>query len=127
MKRNLLFLSLSVILSALCASVVSRYYISRHQGIYVDGGRTVYKNGELKGSEFPDFTFAAEKEDVGTRIDVFLAENMEDFSATSIGYNKNPEPFNNPTEELKLTMRGMHDLPAQSKTISKGAEEDSLF
>lgn len=60
MKRNLLFLSLSVILSALCASVVSRYYISRHQGIYVDGGRTVYKNVELKGSEFPDFTFAAE-------------------------------------------------------------------
>lgn len=60
MKRNLLVLSLSVILSALCAVAVSRYYISHHQGMYVEGGRTVYKNVELKGGDFPDFTFAAE-------------------------------------------------------------------
>ena len=31
-----------------------------------------------------DFTFAAEKEDVGTRIDVFLAENMEDLSRSGV-------------------------------------------
>ena len=30
------------------------------------------------------FTFAAEKEDVGTRIDVFLAENMEDLSRSGV-------------------------------------------
>lgn len=30
------------------------------------------------------FTFAAEKEDVGTRIDVFLAENMEDISRSGV-------------------------------------------
>lgn len=60
MKRNLLFLSLSVILSALCAMAVSRYYISHHGVMAVEGGRTVYKNVELKGGEFPDFTFAAE-------------------------------------------------------------------
>ena len=30
------------------------------------------------------FTFAAEKTDIGTRIDVFLAENMEDVSRSSI-------------------------------------------
>ena len=31
-----------------------------------------------------NFTFAAEKEDVGTRIDVFLAENMEDLSRSGV-------------------------------------------
>lgn len=30
------------------------------------------------------FTFAAEKEDVGTRLDVFLAENMEDLSRSAV-------------------------------------------
>lgn len=30
------------------------------------------------------FTFAAEKQDVGTRIDVFLAENMEDLSRSGV-------------------------------------------
>ncbi|WP_405726250.1 RluA family pseudouridine synthase [Anaerotignum sp.] len=30
------------------------------------------------------FTFAAEKEDVGTRIDVFLADNMEDLSRSGV-------------------------------------------
>ena len=77
-------------------------------------------------------TFSPENMQYKSRC-IALAETLKYFKGlhfnfgTSIGYNKNPEPFNNPTEELKLTMRGMHDLPAQSKTISKGAEEDSLF
>lgn len=60
MKRNLLYLSLSVILSALCAVLVSRHYISQHVGVFNGCEKTVYKNVELKGGEFPDFTFAAE-------------------------------------------------------------------
>lgn len=64
---------------------------------------------------------------------IALAETLKYFKGlhfnfgTTIGYNKTPEPFNNPNEELKLAMRDMHDLPAQSLTASIGAGEDSLL
>ena len=60
MKKNLLFLSLSVILSGLCALLVSRYYISEHRYVYMEGERPVYKNVQLSADSFPDFTYAAE-------------------------------------------------------------------
>ena len=43
------------------------------------------------------FTFAAEKEDVGTRIDVFLAENMEDLSRSGV---------QKPIDEGMITLNG---------------------
>lgn len=64
---------------------------------------------------------------------IALAETLKYFKGlhfnfgTTIGYNKTPEPFNNPNEELKLAMRDMHDLPAQTLPASIGAEEESLL
>lgn len=64
---------------------------------------------------------------------IALAETLKYFKGlhfnfgTAIGYNKTPEPFNNPNEELKLAMRDMHDLPAQTLPASIGAEEESLL
>ncbi len=60
MKRNLLFLLLSVILSALCAAIVARYYMSEYKCVVVEGEKPVYKNVEFIERDFPDFTYAAE-------------------------------------------------------------------
>ncbi len=60
MKKNLLFLLLSVILSALCAVLVSRYYVSQHKYVHIEGERPAYKNVEFVERDFPDFTYAAE-------------------------------------------------------------------
>jgi hypothetical protein len=65
---------------------------------------------------------------------IALAETLKYFKGlhfnfgTSIGYNKNPEPFNNPNEELKLAMRQIHDLPANDMLApEKGAGLESLL
>lgn len=65
---------------------------------------------------------------------IALAETLKYFKGlhfnfgTSIGYNKNPEPFNNPNEELKLAMRQIHDLPANNMLApEKGAGLESLL
>ncbi len=60
MKKNLLFLLLSVILSALCAVLVSRYYVSQHRYVHIEGEHPTYKNVEFVERDFPDFTYAAE-------------------------------------------------------------------
>ena len=77
-------------------------------------------------------TFSPENMQYKNRC-IALAEALKYFKGlhfnfgTAIGYNKTPEPFNNPNEELKLAMRDMHDLPAQSLPASIGANEDSLL
>ena len=77
-------------------------------------------------------TFSPENMQYKNRC-IALAETLKYFKGlhfnfgTAIGYNKTPEPFNNPNEELKLAMRDMHDLPAQSLPASIGAEEESLL
>lgn len=77
-------------------------------------------------------TFSPENMQYKSRC-IALAETLKYFKGlhfnfgTAIGYNKTPEPFNNPNEELKLAMRDMHDLPAQSLPASIGAEEESLL
>lgn len=65
---------------------------------------------------------------------IALAETLKYFKGlhfnfgTSISNNKTPEPFNNPNEELKLAMRDIHDLPAQSTiTPTIGGKEDTLL
>ena len=65
---------------------------------------------------------------------IALAETLRYFKGlhfnfgTAIGYNKTPEPFNNPTEELKLAMRDIHDLPAQSNNLPQiGGNELSIL
>lgn len=77
-------------------------------------------------------TFSPENMQYKNRC-IALAETLKYFKGlhfnfgTTIGYNKTPEPFNNPNEELKLAMRDMHDLPAQTLPASIGAEEESLL
>lgn len=77
-------------------------------------------------------TFSPENMQYKSRC-IALAEALKYFKGlhfnfgTTIGYNKTPEPFNNPNEELKLAMRDMHDLPAQTLPASIGAEEESLL
>lgn len=77
-------------------------------------------------------TFSPENMQYKNRC-IALAETLKYFKGlhfnfgTAIGYNKTPEPFNNPNEELKLAMRDMHDLPAQTLPASIGAEEESLL
>lgn len=77
-------------------------------------------------------TFSPENMQYKSRC-IALAETLKYFKGlhfnfgTAIGYNKTPEPFNNPNEELKLAMRDMHDLPPQSLVASIGAGEDSLL
>ena len=77
-------------------------------------------------------TFSPENMQYKSRC-IALAETLKYFKGlhfnfgTTIGYNKTPEPFNNPNEELKLAMRDMHDLPAQSLPASIGAEKESLL
>lgn len=77
-------------------------------------------------------TFSPENMQYKNRC-IALAETLKYFKGlhfnfgTTIGYNKTPEPFNNPNEELKLAMRDMHDLPAQTLPASIGAEEKSLL
>lgn len=77
-------------------------------------------------------TFSPENMQYKNRC-IALAETLKYFKGlhfnfgTTIGYNKTPEPFNNPNEELKLAMRDMHDLPAQTLPASVGAEEESLL
>ena len=65
MKRNLLFLLLSVILSALCAVLVSKYYISSHRCVYLEGERPSLRSVEFVERDFPDFTYAAESSVAG--------------------------------------------------------------
>ena len=65
MKRNLLFLLLSVILSALCAVLVSKYYISSHRYVYLEGERPSLRSVEFVERDFPDFTYAAESSVAG--------------------------------------------------------------
>ena len=60
MKRNFLFLLLSLALSVLASFLVSKHYITKHRFVYLENGSPVYNNVELKGGDFPDFTFAAE-------------------------------------------------------------------
>lgn len=60
MKKNVSFLLLSVLLSMLSAILVSKYYVSKKRYVYLSEGQPVYKNVELAGGAFPDFTFAAE-------------------------------------------------------------------
>lgn len=77
-------------------------------------------------------TFSPENMQYKNRC-IALAETLKYFKGlhfnfgTTIGYNKTPEPFNNPNEELKLAMRDMHDLPVQTLPASIGAEEESLL
>lgn len=77
-------------------------------------------------------TFSPENMQYKNRC-IALAETLKYFKGlhfnfgTTIGYNKTPEPFNNPNEELKLAMRDMHDLPAQTLPASIGAEEEFLL
>lgn len=77
-------------------------------------------------------TFSPENMQYKNRC-IALTETLKYFKGlhfnfgTTIGYNKTPEPFNNPNEELKLAMRDMHDLPAQTLPASIGAEEESLL
>lgn len=77
-------------------------------------------------------TFSPENMQYKNRC-IALAETLKYFKGlhfnfgTTIGYNKTPEPFNNPNEELKLAMRDMHDLPAQTLPASIGAKEESLL
>ena len=77
-------------------------------------------------------TFSPENMQYKNRC-IALAETLKYFKGlhfnfgTAIGYNKTPEPFNNPNEELKLAMRDMHDLPVQTLPASIGAEEESLL
>lgn len=77
-------------------------------------------------------TFSPENMQYKNRC-IALAETLKYFKGlhfnfgTTIGYNKTPEPFNNPNEELKLAMRDMHDLPAQTLPASIGAEEETLL
>lgn len=77
-------------------------------------------------------TFSPENMQYKNRC-IALAETLKYFKGlhfnfgTTIGYNKTPEPFNNPNEELKLAMRDMYDLPAQTLPASIGAEEESLL
>lgn len=77
-------------------------------------------------------TFSPENMQYKNRC-IALAETLKYFKGlhfnfgTTIGYNKTPELFNNPNEELKLAMRDMHDLPAQTLPASIGAEEESLL
>lgn len=77
-------------------------------------------------------TFSPENMQYKSRC-IALAEALKYFKGlhfnfgTTIGYNKTPESFNNPNEELKLAMRDMHDLPAQTLPASIGAEEESLL
>ncbi len=65
MKRNLLFLLLSVILSALCAVLVSKYYISSHRYVYFEDERPSLRSVEFVERDFPDFTYAAESSVAG--------------------------------------------------------------
>ena len=77
-------------------------------------------------------TFSPENMQYKSRC-IALAETLKYFKGlhfnfgTAIGYNKTPEPFNNPNETLKLAMRDMHDLPAQSLPASIGAGEEYLL
>ena len=59
MKRNLVCIAATVIISSLCAALVSKYYVTKSQYVYTAAGETIYKNVELTGG-FPDFTYAAE-------------------------------------------------------------------
>lgn len=78
-------------------------------------------------------TFSSENMQYKNRCTA-LAETLKYFKGlhfnfgTSIGYNKTPEPFNNPSNEFKSLMRDMHNLPVQSTEVATiGAAEDSLL
>lgn len=78
-------------------------------------------------------TFSPENMQYKSRC-IALAETLKYFKGlhfnfgTAISYNKTPEPFNNPTEELKLSMRNIHNLPAQSGNMPVvGGSESSLL
>ena len=78
-------------------------------------------------------TFSPENMQYKNRC-IALAETLRYFKGlhfnfgTAIGYNKTPEPFNNPTEEFKLAMRDIHDLPAQSNNLPQiGGNEQSIL
>lgn len=59
MRRNILFLVLSVLLSTLCAVVVAKYYMTKSPYIYM-GEKPMYKDVQFIQGGFPDFTYAAE-------------------------------------------------------------------
>ncbi|OYP41924.1 sacsin N-terminal ATP-binding-like domain-containing protein [Prevotella sp. P5-50] len=78
-------------------------------------------------------TFSPENMQYKNRC-IALAETLRYFKGlhfnfgTAIGNNKTPEPFNNPSEEMKLAMRDLHDLPAQSGNLPQvGANEQSIL
>lgn len=60
MKKNLLFLTLSVVLSTLCAVLVTRSDMTKSPYVYASGESTPYQRVVLNRDQFPDFTFAAE-------------------------------------------------------------------
>ncbi len=59
MKRNFICIATAVLLSTICAVIVSKYYVTKSQYVYTPSGETIFKNVELTGG-FPDFTYAAE-------------------------------------------------------------------
>ncbi len=82
-------------------------------------------------------TFSPENMQYKSRC-IALAETLRYFKGlhfnfgTAIAYNKSPEPFNNPTKELEMsiksTMRDMYDLPAQnSDTPLQAGNADSML
>lgn len=78
-------------------------------------------------------TFSPENMQYKNRC-IALAETLRYFKGlhfnfgTAIGYNKTPEPFNNPTEEFKLAMREIHNLPANTNNLPQiGGNAQSIL
>lgn len=60
MKRNLLYLALSLLLSAFCAVMVSKHYMTKSQFAYDISSGSASRSVQFVEGGYPDFTYAAE-------------------------------------------------------------------
>ncbi len=60
MRKSILFLILSVLISTVCAVICIKYFVSDDKYVYNGGGGTLYKDVQFEQGHFPDFTYAAE-------------------------------------------------------------------
>lgn len=60
MRKGIIFLILSVLLSTICAVVYTKHFSGSGKYVYSSDQSPVYRNVQFEQGHFPDFTFAAE-------------------------------------------------------------------
>ncbi len=100
MKRNLSIFILSVLASAICATVVTNYFLSKERRIILTDGNTIARNVNFTG-EYPDFTYAAENSVDGVvYVKVLKRSNPGRESSILEYFFGYPNPYSAPRESI---------------------------